>query len=260
MNTDTALQDFLLSLQRKARQQVWVKRHGCQVQGGYVFRGEGVATGLDGKARPVTSQLYRWMQNAYRRLDCPTPGRLDEAPLSAEEERRLPDLQTQLVDQMHQMLPAPDTDEIKLLCRMQQLGGKTNLIDFTRDYLVALFFACYDLPVPQEGTNWRRDGRIIFLPDDDNLLLTPPIANARTVVQKKVFCWVPQGIIPETWYETMTVPHQLKPCLQKYLAQCHDISPRTVFPDFMGAVQYVSSHTVLSRVWSAIIERNGNGG
>ena len=46
------------------------------------------------------------------------------------------------------MLPEPcaDTDEmqLKLLARMQHFGCKTNLIDFTRDYRVALFFACYD--------------------------------------------------------------------------------------------------------------------
>ena len=33
-------------------------------------------------------------------------------------------------------------DDLELASKLQHVGGKTNLIDFTTDYLVALFFAC----------------------------------------------------------------------------------------------------------------------
>ena len=33
-------------------------------------------------------------------------------------------------------------DEFEILTQLQHNGGQTNLIDFTTDYLIALFFAC----------------------------------------------------------------------------------------------------------------------
>ncbi len=54
------------------------------------------------------------------------------------------------------------TDELGILTELQHYGGKTNLIDFTADYLIALFFAC-------EGSR-DRDGRIILLKKEKDLL------------------------------------------------------------------------------------------
>ena len=36
-----------------------------------------------------------------------------------------------------------ETDTFEILTLLQHYGGKTNLIDFTTNYNVALFFACY---------------------------------------------------------------------------------------------------------------------
>ena len=47
------------------------------------------------------------------------------------------------------------TDEFEILTELQHYGGKTNLIDFTTDYLAALFFACDGSPT--------HDGRVILL-------------------------------------------------------------------------------------------------
>ena len=46
-----------------------------------------------------------------------------------------------------------ETDEFAILTELQHYGGRTNLIDFTTDYLVALFFAC-------DGYH-THDGRVI---------------------------------------------------------------------------------------------------
>ena len=47
------------------------------------------------------------------------------------------------------------TDDLEILTELQPHGGKTNLIDFTTDYLVALFFAC-------DGNRYE-PGRVILL-------------------------------------------------------------------------------------------------
>ena len=46
------------------------------------------------------------------------------------------------------------TDEFEILVELQHFGGKTNLIDFTTDQYVALFFACNGFP--------DEDGRVIL--------------------------------------------------------------------------------------------------
>ena len=48
-----------------------------------------------------------------------------------------------------------ETDRFEILSELQHFGGKTNLIDFTTDYLIALFFAC-------DGAQGK-PGRIILL-------------------------------------------------------------------------------------------------
>ena len=47
-----------------------------------------------------------------------------------------------------------ETDQFELLTQLQHFGGKTNLIDFTTDYYIALFFACNGYP--------DENGRIIL--------------------------------------------------------------------------------------------------
>ena len=48
-----------------------------------------------------------------------------------------------------------ETQTLELLTELQHYGGKTNLIDFTIDYLIAIFFACSGEP--------KEDGRVFLL-------------------------------------------------------------------------------------------------
>ena len=47
------------------------------------------------------------------------------------------------------------TNTVEILTELQHFGGKTNLIDFTEDYLIALFFAC-------DGSH-EECGRVVLL-------------------------------------------------------------------------------------------------
>ena len=46
-------------------------------------------------------------------------------------------------------------DDFELASKLQHVGGNSNLIDFTKSYLVALFFAC-------DGAH-KKPGRVILL-------------------------------------------------------------------------------------------------
>ena len=124
-----------------------------------------------------------------------------------------------------------NSEEYKILCQIQHYGGSTNLIDFTTDYFVTLFFACIN--------DRTKPGRVIFVKATP---LPVRIKDARIQAQKSVFVWDRQdGFLTPDDSDQVMVPTQLKDPLLLYLKQCHDISSETLFPDIQGAVDFWNS-------------------
>ena len=69
-------------------------------------------------------------------------------------------------------------DDNDLLTQLQHFGCSTNLIDFTTDYLIALYFACSAQP--------HKDGRIIFLRREPTQSL-PQRARRTALFLKRVY-------------------------------------------------------------------------
>ena len=67
-----------------------------------------------------------------------------------------------------------EESEIIQLCKIQHYGGLTNLIDFSYDYLIALFFACNKEP--------NEDGRIIIVDKYHTENLKRPVEEIRHTV------------------------------------------------------------------------------
>ena len=81
-----------------------------------------------------------------------------------------------------------ETDEFAILTELQHYGGRTNLIDFTADYLIAIFFAC-------DG-NHLQDGRVVFLDRNGDMgdhIFGPNNPISRVLAQKSVFVRPPKG-------------------------------------------------------------------
>ena len=95
---------------------------------------------------------------------------------------------------------AGQMDEDDLLAQLQHYGSVTNLIDFTRDYLIALFFACDSEP--------ETDGRVILLRRTSYPQLRPSTPENRVIAQKSVFVRPASGFIEPD--KTVSVPHILK--------------------------------------------------
>ncbi len=68
---------------------------------------------------------------------------------------------------------------MEILTEIQHFGGATNLIDFTDDYLIALFFAS----VKGDG----KDGRVVLHWPETDTLVRPKQTINRVVFQKSVF-------------------------------------------------------------------------
>ena len=135
------------------------------------------------------------------------------------------------------------TDENKtdtqILSELQHYGGKTNLIDFTTDYRIALFFAC-------DGET-SEAGRVILKKkkplQDDNQITAAQNPPHRVIAQKSVFVRPPEGYIdvdPEK--EIINIPKEQKEEILNYLRKYHGISTETIYNDLHGFIRKQELH------------------
>ena len=178
--------------------------------GDYIYRGEPECYGK------VSSTLYR-------KLEAAQVLHLDVEEVQKAELRAAKDY-------------TDETDDFKILVQLQHFGGKTNLIDFTTDYLIALFFAANGSP--------GEDGRFILLNKTGEVRgwireVRDPDPKSRPWTQKSIFVRPPDGFIQPD--ESIVIPKFLKRPLLDYLEREFDISHRRVYYDLHG---FISSRDV----------------
>ena len=187
-----------------------VVRKASEREGTCVYRGEPECY------RVVSSRLYR------------------QCPNSENEAFDMGRVEQEMAENARQYTTLADADQI--LTEIQHFGGATNLIDFTDDYLVALFFASV------EGDG--KDGRVVLHWPESETMVTPKQTISRVVSQKSVFVRPRRGfIVPDARDETVVVPGDLKASILSFLERFHGISERTVYNDIHGFIR----HQTLSR-------------
>ena len=132
---------------------------------------------------------------------------------------------------------AEEAEELEILTELQHYGGKTNLIDFTTDYLIAIFFACAGDP--------EEDGRVIMLEKNEEIekmMIRPLDPQHRVIAQKSVFLHPPTGLINVSEDNKVTIPAILKEPFRKYLDKYHNISAETIYNDIHGFIRYQNIH------------------
>ena len=132
-------------------------------------------------------------------------------------------------------------DEISEFADMtQHYGGLTDRIDFTSDYLIALFFACYGSP--------DKKGRVIILEQDkmrfpggEGYCKIRPLeaSNNRIISQKSIFVIPSDGFInlERDGILTVNIPKHLKRDILGFLQKHHGISVETIYGDFAGVIR-----------------------
>lgn len=137
-------------------------------------------------------------------------------------------------------------EDLGILTQLQHYGGKTNLIDFTTDYLIALFFACDGSP--------DAPGRLILLNQDkvpdEKIIVAPQHPRDRVIAQKSVFVRHPKGFIDpenEEYADTVCIPACRKGVILEYLRQFHGIESPTVYNDLHGFVINQGIHQKASK-------------
>ena len=130
-----------------------------------------------------------------------------------------------------------ETDDFEILTELQHYGGATNLIDFTTDCLIALFFAC-------DGSEFlEKDGRVILLQNTKEVnkwIQFPQNPRNRIIAQKSIFVLPPNGFIEPD--HVINIPKDIKSPMLDHLRKYHGISTETIYNDLHGFIIYQSVH------------------
>ena len=148
------------------------------------------------------------------------------------------DMQTLILKEVRRYTES-DKNDFELLSEIQHYGGATNLIDFTIDYRIALFFACDGFP--------SKSGRVILLSrtpaiNEKYSIKEPRGPERRSIAQKSIFVQPPHGIIGDEDYYVIDIPKDLKTPILRHLRQHHGIFTRKIYNDLQGYIKYQGIH------------------
>ena len=213
----------------------------------FIFRGTNQAyNGTD----KVNSLIYRNQRNVYRRF-----GR-HFLPIELEE----------VIVKKAKPYFKPDASNVEILTDLRHFGGETTLIDFSRNLLVALYFAC----------NGKSDipGQIIALRTEKipvqheidyekkETLITSIINPARTSrsfhrsqAQGSVFVHAPNGFIHEKYWIPFKIPPELKIECLDYLKKVFNINTKTIYNDWIGFLSNEDNYILsVKKMYSGLAE------
>ena len=132
-----------------------------------------------------------------------------------------------------------ETDDFEILTELQHYGGATNLIDFTSDFHIALFFAC-------DGSDFLdKDGRIILLQENEQIkkqIRSPQNPRNRVIAQKSIFVRPLDGFIQPDSYYVINIPKDLKKPMLNHLSKYHGISTEAIYNDLHGFIKNQRMH------------------
>lgn len=132
-----------------------------------------------------------------------------------------------------------EEDDFEILTELQHYDGHTNLIDFTTDSHIALFFAC-------DGF-LDKPGRIILFQRTENIneshkIREPQNPRNRVIAQKSIFVRPPKGFLEPRQYDVIDIPKSLKEPILDHLQKHHGISTQTVYNDLHGFIRNQSEY------------------
>ena len=130
-----------------------------------------------------------------------------------------------------------NADLLSMAAILQHIGHGTHLLDFTKDYRIAMFFAC--------RKEFDKDGRIILLRTnnekyefhDMSQKKELHLVEGRAEAQKSVLVDCPEFFVEEVdHYYVCRIPKNLKVPFMEYL-KINGISEETMFPDYLGFIK-----------------------
>ena len=193
--------------------------------GNFIFRG--TTEIFSGEPNGINSSLYRWAKKKK----------------AITKRHKPPHIEKEIVEKARRLFP-DQASNIEILTDLRHYLGRVNLIDFTRNLYVALFFACND--------DFDKDGEIIVLDktqlteikiiEYDKLkdgMIEPAKTQAsqmRVVAQDSIFVYFVEGYIEKSNFENKKIPKELKKDILDFIRKFSNIAQDTIYNDLIGFI------------------------
>ena len=218
-NQPRTVQDIIRAIEAKS------------ADGGYIYRGERKCY------TKVSSNLYREYDINEEHFDI----EVVQKEMLSDAKKHIGDLPQDFRTDFTTFpnVAEEDTDEtinFEILTEIQHYGGKTNLIDFTTDYFIALFFAC-------DGHH-DKPGRVILQKTDEiqSMIKHPRNPRHRVIAQKSIFVRHPKGFFKPDDLIIINIPTDFKLPLLEHLRKYHGLSTDIIYNDLHGFITNQSIH------------------
>ena len=210
----TVLESYYLDGLSKITREIVEK----SANGNYIYRGEPEHYEEEPYFGKVSSALYRLVPQEY------DSGRFN-----------LEHVQEEILEEAKNHIRERAKDDFEILTELQHFGNPTNLLDFTTDYRIALFFAC-------DGSH-DKAGRIILLKRTEEInkkyrIIEPQNPQNRVIAQKSVFAQPPNGFIDSKDTSIIPVAANLKQWILIHLRKFQDISTQSIYNDLHGFIRH----------------------
>ena len=152
----------------------------------------------------------------------------------------------------HQMLEIKEMNDISLLVEMQHYGGATNLIDFSLNPLISLYFAsigspntdgrvfCITYSNPYKVLSGRSELLADLFPSPVGKLYaySPSHSNPRIIKQDSIFIFNDIGYIDDSLIDhNFLINAESKVQIIQDLRDIAGITEESIYPDFIGYLQ-----------------------
>ena len=146
-----------------------------------------------------------------------------------------------------------DAPDIEVVTELQHYKGKTNLIDFSRNLYIALFFAC-ETRTKEKGRiiavnianlkttkiDYKKNKEKIFKED---ILAEPTGKNPRVIFQSSVFVHPYKGYLEKEQYTSFIIEARLKEKVLEYLKKFCNITTKSIYNDLHGFIEEQKNHS-----------------
>ncbi len=191
------------------------------IEGNFLFRGE------PKHYSKISSTLYRECERI-----------IQEAGLETElSDFNIENIESEIPGQVKAFMTSSDQEsDLSIFTQLQHYESQTNLIDFTTDFNIALFFACDGQP--------SENGRVIVQKRNLVPIEQPLGIEHRILAQKSVFVRPKRGYIDpdEAHYKVVCIPANLKKDILRYLRNTNGITTEKIYNDIYGYIRTKDIH------------------